>query len=85
MKTKKYILEVRKHRKKDLIPNKTTHVIGIFSSVDKAVKWIQSDGQTFFGKKFPRKAFWAIVEGYVDSGELCLQAFYDKQGNWIGN
>ena len=52
MKTKKYILEVRKHRKKDLIPNKTTHVIGIFSSVDKAVKWIQSDGQTFFGKKF---------------------------------
>lgn len=80
-----YVLEGRKSKSEnDLMPNRTTNTIGIFSSVKKAVKWMEKNGSTFYGKPKSYKYFWALLEGRInDDDSPDLHNFYTLDGKVI--
>lgn len=78
-----YVLESRTHKSPYYMPNRIGHVIGVFSTVGLAEKWIKQEGRTFFGPRFPKKTFWAIVEFRLnDAWENfgSLYSFYGPYG-----
>ena len=86
MSKKYYILESRTYRGNSMMPNKTGAVIGVFSRPELAREWILLEGINYFGARFPKKTFWAVVEHKLnDAWDNCgvLEGFYDKEGGRI--
>jgi len=90
MKKMYYILEARKMKSLGkTIPNSTEHIIGLFSTVEKAVAWMKKNGLDYFmtDKQFkegtgcnPRQ-FYALLTGSINSDEIVLHQFYNMAGD----
>lgn len=87
MKKKLYILEGRKRSRPDrYVPNKATHLIGIFTSPKKAQNWILEEGCSFYppNQKWCKSYFYALLETTaLDIPDISLTSFYDKLGKVI--
>ena len=86
MSKKYFVLESRTYRGNSMLPNKTGCVIGIFSNPKAAQVWINWEGINYFGARFPKKTFWAVVEFELNAAwDNCgvLEGFYNKDGGRI--
>lgn len=92
MKKQYYVLECRKMKKTGkLIPNETTHIVGIYNNPEKAEVWITKNGVAYFltdkqvkeGTSINPKRFFALLTGSINSNDLILHKFYDINGSEI--
>lgn len=70
-----FILEAR--RRMSTVFNRTTHVLGVFSEVEKAKKWVVKNGKYFANTEHD---FFAVCETEPDTGEMFFVKAYEKNG-----
>ena len=77
-----YILEGREKKYSTrTIPNDVRHVIGVFTTPEKAETWIGTEGKTFYPKHWKqyKNYIWALCEYTLDEWSGHLYKFYDLQ------